>query len=305
MRHLDPFKDIVTIARAGSIRKAAEILNISATALNRRLLAMEDDFGVQIFERLPKGLRLSSAGELIIRHMRNQMSEHDDLIAQIDSLSGLRRGHVSIACSQALLAHFLPEQIAAFRKIHPDVTFNVHLRDRGMAESALQDHSADIAIVLEPMNLSVFHSELSVGQQIWCMMRETHPLAAKETIRLGECSEYLVALPEASYGVRFLMEQRLMSAVLGLKPVIEADSFEFLRGIALYEDVLTFHIPISLPTRPPSGMLYRPLDQRDVGEGNLSVGYLKGRTLPVAAASFLVHVCRVLDDRFGEGARPS
>lgn len=304
MRHLDPFRDIVTIARAGSIRKAAEILNISSTALNRRLLAIEEDFGVRIFERLPKGLRLSSSGELVIRHMRNQLSQHDYLVSQIDNLSGLRRGHVSIACSQALLPHFLPEQIAAFRTAHADVTFNVRLRDRGMAESALQDHSADIAIVLEPMNLSVFQIELSVGQPILCMMRETHPLAAKDTIRLGDCSQYHVALPESDYGVRFLMDRTLITAVHGLKPVIEADSFEFLRGLAQHEDVLTFHIPISLPARPPSGLVYRPLDARDVGEGRLSIGYLKGRTLPVAAASFLEHVCRALGDRFGDPTTP-
>jgi hypothetical protein len=102
-----------------------------------------------------------------------------------------------------------------------------------------------------------------------------------------------------------MMDRTLMSAVFGLKPVIEADSFEFLRSITEYEDVLTFHIPISLPARPPLGLAYRPIDERDVEEGQLSVGYLKGRTLPVAAASFLVHVCRALSDRFGDADGPS
>jgi hypothetical protein len=136
-------------------------------------------------------------------------------------------------------------------------------------------------------------------------MRETHPLAAKETIRLGDCTEYAVALPEEGYGVRFLMDRTLMSAVIGLMPVVEADSFEFLRGLSEYEDLLTFHIPISLPARPPKGMTYRPLDGRDVETGRLSVGYLKGRTLPVAVASFLDHVCRALSGRFGDEVNPS
>jgi DNA-binding transcriptional LysR family regulator len=298
MRHLAPFKDIVTIASAGSIRKASEMLNISATALNRRLLSIEDDFGVQIFERLPKGLRLSSSGELIVSHMRHQLSDHEQLLEQIDNLSGLRRGHVSVACSQALLPHFLPEQISDFRRSHPDVTFSVHLRDRGMAETALQDHSADLAIVLEPINLSVFHIELSVFQPIWCLMRENHPLATKETIRLGDCSQYPVALPEANYGVRFLMDRTLMRAMFGLNLVIETDSFEFLRNLPEYENVLTFHIPISLLRNPPQGLVYRPLDTRDVEGGQLSIGYLRGRTLPVAAATFLAHLCGVLLDRF-------
>ncbi len=298
MRHLAPLMDIVTIARAGSIRKASEMLNISATALNRRLLAMEEDFGVQIFERLPKGLRISSSGELIIRHMRHQLSQHENLLSQIDNLSALRRGHVSIACSQALLPRFLPEQISEFRRVHPDVTFSVQLRDRGMAETALQDHSADLAIVLEPINLSVFHKKLSVYQPIWCLMRETHPLAAKDTIRLADCSQYPVALPESNYGVRFLMDKTFMRAMFGLNLVIEADSFEFLRSLVEFEDVLTFHIPISLSATPPPGLVYRPLDPRDVEGGQLSIGYLRGRTLPVAAESFLSHLCAVLLNRF-------
>ena len=61
MKHLLPLKYVETVARAGSIRRAADVLNITSTALNRRVLAMEDELGVAIFERLPKGVRLSAA----------------------------------------------------------------------------------------------------------------------------------------------------------------------------------------------------------------------------------------------------
>jgi DNA-binding transcriptional LysR family regulator len=298
MRHMAPFKDIITIARAGSIRKASEILCISSTALNRRLLAMEEEFGVPIFERLPKGLRLSSAGDLILRHMQSQIAEHEHLCSQLVDLSGLRRGHVSIACSQALLPHFLPEQISSFRKIYPDVTFSVHLRDREAAEIALQSNAADLAIVLEPVNLSVFQNVLSVCQPIWCLMRETHPLAGKEVIRLEDCAQYPVALPEANYGVRYLIDRALMRGSSAINMVIEADSFEFLRGLALYEDLITFHIPISLPVQPGEGLVYRPLDPDEVEAGRLSVGYLRGRNPPVAAARFLEYICDELKLRF-------
>ena len=54
-RQLAPLTFIEAIARAGSIRKAAETLSITSTALNRRVLALEDELGVQIFERLPRG----------------------------------------------------------------------------------------------------------------------------------------------------------------------------------------------------------------------------------------------------------
>ena len=58
MKHLMPLRYIEAVARSGSIRKAAETMAITSTALNRRILAMEEDLGVQIFERLPRGVGL-------------------------------------------------------------------------------------------------------------------------------------------------------------------------------------------------------------------------------------------------------
>ena len=112
MRHQLPLRYIDAVARAGSIRKAAERLAITSTALNRRILALEDELGVQVFERLPNGVRLSAAGELLIHHVRNQLADMERVKSQIADLRGERRGHVSIACSQALMPFFLPEQVA-------------------------------------------------------------------------------------------------------------------------------------------------------------------------------------------------
>ncbi|TWB13433.1 regulatory helix-turn-helix LysR family protein [Rhizobium sp. ERR 1071] len=54
------------IANHGSIRKAAERLNVSASAINKQLISAEEEFGVALFERLPRGMRLTSAGELLV-----------------------------------------------------------------------------------------------------------------------------------------------------------------------------------------------------------------------------------------------
>ena len=108
MKHLLPLKYIDAVADAGSIRQAAERLAITSTALNRRVIAMEEELGVPIFERLPRGVRLSTAGEILVHHIRSQISDFERVKSQIADLSGERRGHVSIACSQALLPYFLP-----------------------------------------------------------------------------------------------------------------------------------------------------------------------------------------------------
>lgn len=300
MRHLVPLKYVDVVAKAGSIRKAAEMLSITSTALNRRILALEDELGVPIFERLPRGVRLSTAGELLLFHIRGQVSDIAKLQSQIADLMGERRGHVAIACSQALLPYFLPEQIAAYRAEHSAVTFSVALRDRAAAEQALVDHSADLALVFEPVRLGEIQVLASVPQPVCGVMRSDHPLAAREFLRLGDLAGYPVGLPTQPYGVRHLIDLALARSSVELDIAIQSDSFEFLRNYPLREAMVSFQIPIGLPTtRDLDGMSVRQIDRRDVPAGRLYLCQLKNRALPVAAAKIALQLEGAMVQRFG------
>jgi DNA-binding transcriptional LysR family regulator len=299
MRHLTSLRYIDAVAKAGSIRGAAETLAITSTALNRRILAIEEELGVPIFERLAHGVRLSSAGEVLIHHIRHQLSDMERVRSQIADLSGVRRGHVAIACSQALLPHFLPTQIALYRKDHPGVTFEVHVRDRQAAEQALVDHTADIAIVFEPARLADFMTVIRVSQPVHAIMAAGHPLAEKREVRLSDCLRYPISLPTAPYGVRHLLDIAVQGRSLRLEPVVQSDSFEFLRNHAVAENIVSFQIPIGLGDQTTTGdIVSRPVDKRDVPSGILYMGQLKGRALPVAAARFSAQIAHALATQY-------
>jgi len=267
MRHLLSLTYIDAVVRAGSIRKAAETLAITSTALNRRILAMEEELGVPIFERLPRGVRLTAAGE--------------------------------IACSQALLPYFLPDQISTYRKDHPAVTFSVLLRDRAAAEQALMDLSADLALVFEPVRLTEFQHLLTIRQPVHAVMTRDHPLAGNESVRLRECVQFPLALPTADFGVRYLLETAVRRTSLSIEPTVESDSFEFLRSHAVAENILAFQIPIGLPPdEETSNVISRPVDARDIPPGLLYFGQLHSRTLPVAAARFAHQMMENFEARF-------
>lgn len=297
MRQLTPLQFIDAVARAGSIRKAAEGLALTSTALNRRVLALEDELGVPIFERLPRGVRLSTAGELLIHHLRTQANDFEKLRGQIADLAGERRGHVSIAASQAFLPFFLPEEIGRYRRDHPGVTFSVRVRDRTAAEAALVDHDADIALIFEPVRLSEVQVLGTARQVIHAVMAADHPLAKKPILRLRDCAAYPVGLPTAQYGVRHLIDLALLKSSVSLRVALDADHFEFLRRYPGQEDLITFQIPLGLPQGGQEPVVSRPIDTRDVPEGRLYLCQLRGRTLPVAAAKFAGQLARALDAR--------
>ncbi|NDV00015.1 LysR family transcriptional regulator [Pseudoroseicyclus tamaricis] len=296
MRHLETLEFIEAIHRAGSIRGAADSLSLTSTALNRRLLALEGELGAPIFERLPRGVRLSPAGELLIQHIRGQRADLERVRSQIADLKGERRGHVKVACSQALLPYFMPREISAYRAEHPLVTFSVNLRDRYRAERALVAHEADIALVFEPVRLADVQVLATAPQPVHAVMARSHPLAAKRVVRLSDLAAFPVGMPSEEFGVRYLLDIAMRRSSVKLTPLIESDSFEFLRCYPGPELMVTFQIPIGLPAddgREP--IVTRPIDTRDVPAGLLYLAQMRGRTLPVAAANFARQLARALD----------
>lgn len=295
MRYLRTLRYIDAVARAGSIRKAAEHLALTASSLNRRIQDFEEELGTPVFERLPRGVRLNAAGELLIRHARAQMADLERVRSQIADLSGVRRGRVSIACSQAVAHHLLPEAISTYRTEFPYVIFEVWVRDHVGAQQALVDFTADMVLVFEPAVQVEKQTHFVLEQPLHAIMDADHPLAAKEVVRLRECLRYPLVMPDRGLGARKIIDEALGRRSLTLEPVIESNSFEFLREYVRREQAITFQIAIGAATEGHSGLVSRLVDPRDAPPGKLVLGYLRGRTLPVAAAKFADQLAKYLD----------
>lgn len=300
MRHLLPYKYIEEIAKAGSIRKAAETLAITPSALNRRLLTIEDELGVQIFERLPVGVRLNTAGEILLEHIRNQLSDIERVKSQIADLSGQRRGNVSISASPELMGTFLANEVRKYQAEFPGVSFKVSQSFRGEVERSLIDHEADIGIVYEPMKLADFQTMYNVVQPVYCLMDKTHPLATKKSLRLYECAEFPLILTDKSWGVRNLLEQSAIRLGINLRCVIQSDARGFLINYEREAQQLSFDIPINIPDNlAERNMVAIEINTLDVPEGFIFIGHLKGRTIPVASARFLEQVTTQMAGQYG------
>ena len=87
------------VARTGSIRKAASHLNVAASAISRQILALETELGTPIFQRLPRKLILTAAGEVLVGHIRQTLKELTRAQSKIEELKGLRRGEITVARS--------------------------------------------------------------------------------------------------------------------------------------------------------------------------------------------------------------
>ncbi|MGQ4274021.1 LysR family transcriptional regulator [Terrihabitans sp. B22-R8] len=296
MRHMRIWSYVDLAARHGSIRRAAEDLNITPSALQRRIQDVEDDLGTAIFERSAQGVRLTAAGETFIRWIRQQNVDLERTRSQIESLGGLKRGHIRIACSQALANYFLPQEIAKFREDYPRVSFAISVVDHDIALQRLVDYEADIVLIFRPRRSAELQPLVTVGQRLHAIMASDHPLAKQENVRLRDCAPYPVALADRSFGSRRVVDGILSTSSFTFSVDFESDSFEMLRNLARSGDVITFQIEIGSETSwLEPGLVSVPVADADPTHGPLVLGQLRGRTLPVAAAKFVEQVARRLD----------
>ncbi len=296
MKHLRILRYVDEVARAGSIRKAADQLNVTASAVNRRIMDLEEELGTQLFERRPRGVRLTAAGEVFVHYLRQQNGDVERMKSQIEDLKGLRRGTVRIACSQALALDFLPRAIAEFRARHPMVAFEVKIADHEQAMTALAAYTVDLVLVFRPPFLANFQPLMSLEQRIVAVMAADHPLAGKRAVRLRDCAAYPVALPERSIGGRQLLEEVMARSGLSFNIAAESNSFEFLRGLVTHAKLISFQIKIgTMPEGNPLKLVARQIDDRDVPRANLVLGHLRARNLPIPTAIFAEWLMRALD----------
>ena len=297
LKHLTTFYLIDQIARTGSIRAAAERIAQTPSAVQRRLQAFEAELGVPIFERFAHGVKLNAAGEVAIHHIRQTMAENQKLQSRLADLSGLRRGHVAVGCSQALTPYFMPKEISAYLEQFPGVTFDVKVIEHSEAEVALSSFSVDIVLVFNSHSAPGFEVLLKVPQCLVAIMASNHPLAGSRELRLRDCLEWPIVLPTQNFGGRMLFDYSVCNKNLLVTPVLESNSFEYLKAHVAGTDAITFQISIGAPEVEDGAITTCQLDSRDISAGSLCLGQLKGRSLSVAASQFLEQITRNLAER--------
>ena len=296
LRNMRVLRYIEEVARIGSVRQAAERLHVTPSALLRRIQDVELDLGATIFDRSSSGVRLTAAGEILIHWIQNQNADLRRVYSQIEELSGLRRGEVRIACSQAVARTFLLDEIKAFRRRYPQVAFSMMVSDHIKAMQSLMAYSADLILVFRPPRLAELQTIMSIGQGLVAIMSSDHPLAARPNVRLRDCLMYDLALPDRSFSGREIVEDFAARSSAKLNVVFEANSFDVLCEFVKETEAITLQINLgALGWHDDPRIAIRPISDADGANGPLVLGQLKGRVLPLAAATFAEQISQRLD----------
>lgn len=191
----------MAVGRHGSIRKAADELNVSASAIARQILNVEADIGTPLFERLPTGLRLTAAGEIMMAAGNRWQKNMVDIRAQIEDLRGLKRGHVEMAIINALAKGHIPAAVRTIQERYPGITVGVRVLGNDDVRKAVTSGEVDFGILFEPQSYRDLTVRAFVEVVLGFVTPTDHPLAGRTEARFSACNGDPLILPSETLAI--------------------------------------------------------------------------------------------------------
>lgn len=220
------------VARCGSIQAAAKEINISASAIDRQILLLEKDLGIALFERRPRGMVLTAAGNVVVALARRWQGEIRKLGAEIRQLQGRHQGHLRLVVMDSLANGVLTAIVERLGRDHPLITLEIEIATTDQAMSALLAGEADIGLVfnLRPHRelRVVWSTELPLG----CVVAPGHGLAKDGQITLQRAAGFPVVLQARSLVIRRYLETRHGWLFETSQPPVATNSLQLVKQLA-------------------------------------------------------------------------
>jgi DNA-binding transcriptional LysR family regulator len=285
------------VARRGSIRRAAEALNVASSAINRQILKLEADLGVRLFDRMPDGMRLTPAGEVLLRHVRDTLYNYDRLLAEIDELRGLRSGHVRIASLDSLLVDFLPRVLGGFSARHPAITFSVQATAPMAVFEAIVAAEADIGLTFVAPASPAVKLVSSVAMPIGAVMAATHPLAGRDVLNFSDFAAHRVLLQQETLPLVPFIDDDYAAFRNSVQPRFVSNSIEMLRQVIRAGLGIAFFTRLGFLRELASGELaWIPLASPRLERLQLGLFTPAQRTLPPATIAVITELTMQLQE---------
>jgi DNA-binding transcriptional LysR family regulator len=302
MLHSRKLQYIDEIARCGSIRKAAARLNVASSAINRQILALEEELGAQIFERLPRGLRLTAAGELCIEHIREVLKAYDKLETRVRGLKMPQVGRVSMISTVGLAAGPLPEIIARFVEKHPRMRIQLAIDGATTTANPVLSGEVDLGIGFNIPATPGLRTLATFDIPIGVVLPPDHPLAAEEgPVDLAKVLQEPLVLAQPGMSLRTMINLILSPLPMSVEPVVETGAPETLRHLVKRGTGLTFLNPLDVIGDCSRGeLVFRPLAESQRRHQPMKLFARSRATLDTATSLFVEFLLSELGTQVAE-----
>ncbi|WP_157268827.1 LysR family transcriptional regulator [Azohydromonas aeria] len=284
------------VVRVGSLTVASERLHVAASAISRQITALEQALGTPLFERRPRGMKPTAAGEVLAAYALRCSLEAERVVDAIRALDGLHSGQVRVATSEGFASEFLPAAISAFRGQHPRIRFEMVVCASAEVSMKVRQGEADIGLTFSraaERDIRVVHRQAA---PVLAIMRPDHELCGARSLTLARLVACPLALPDASTTLRQMIDIACSRQQLVVEPVLTTNHVGALLGFVLHGGGITMASRGSVRQLIASGSVVAvPIRDSGMDARDVELQVMVGRTLPTAVAAFLDHLQQALE----------
>ena len=181
------------VAVRGSFSAAADALSFTQSAVSQQIAALEREAGTVLVERSARGVRLTEAGEAVVRHADAILARLAEAEAELEAIAGLRGGRLRMSSFESGAATLMPLAIAEFRRHHPLVELSLSLEESEDVVPRLRAGDIDLALVEDPNEREPVIDGVELvhllDDPMYLALPSDHPLAGRSRLKLRDLAD--------------------------------------------------------------------------------------------------------------------
>lgn len=289
--HSNFLKYFDEVARHRSIRKASAVLNVSSTSVNRKILSVERQLGVALFDRTPEGVDLTSIGGILLEHCRKTLHDYERTKILIDDMRDLRTGHINIETIDSVAFGILPQSLKQFSQSFPDISISVTTAQPDEVMKSVASGATDVGITF----MIDVHPDVRVVSEksapFGVILRPDHPLSERNSVTIDDISAYRLVRTIDARGRNSIIDQVVSSLASPLSTHIFTNTLFIAKQMILDNQGIGLYTKIGFTKEIDQQQLkFIPLIHEELTD--MRIGMLVSATTGINAAKR--HICDVV-----------
>lgn len=283
--NLRTLRAFVEVVRQGGFSQAAEVVSLTQSSVSKAVKTLEDELGTPLLSRLGHKNELTAAGEIAYSRALVMLAEHNDLVAQINDLRGLKRGVLRIGLPPVGCGVVFATMFATYRSRYPDIDIELTEYGSKKLRECLDAGEVDLAALLLPIDEGFDYQPVR-NEPLMAVLPISHPLAARASIDFTDLADSPFILFEAG----FALNAKILKACdrKGVMPKITARSGQ----IDFIVDLVSAGLGVAFLPRmlahkhQHAGIALIPLDEPHT-DWHIALAWRASAHLPPAARAWL------------------
>lgn len=230
-RYLQTFREV---AKCQSFTRAAEVLGYAQSSVTTQIQNLETEFGVTLFERWGRKIRLTHAGEALLGYCEQVLAILDQARGNLSEQAQLA-GTLSIGTVESLAAFYLPPYLQKFRKEQPRMRMQLHPGICQDLRQGVKEGKYDFAFVLDWLQEHPELTSINLGEEkLVVIAAPDHPLTQRDRVEAKDFAGESWIFTEAGCSYRSIMEAVLRDAEATIDLSLEFGSLEAIKQCVAY-----------------------------------------------------------------------